>query len=150
MNWNGNKSVRLSQVCTAGFALLLAVADVGAVWMVPYVAEYLMFGQVVAFFVLFYLCSIPAWVALWGLWTLLGNLKEGRVFVTENVRSMRRVSWCCFAVSGLCVIGGFTLGAPLAELVLAGAAAFMGLIVRIVKNAFEQAIAMKDELDFTI
>ena len=30
------------------------------------------------------------------------------------------------------------------------AAAFMALIVRIVKNAFEQALAMKDELDFTV
>ncbi|MBR0311274.1 MAG: DUF2975 domain-containing protein, partial [Oscillospiraceae bacterium] len=27
---------------------------------------------------------------------------------------------------------------------------FMALIVRIVKNAFEQAIAMKDELDLTV
>ncbi len=30
------------------------------------------------------------------------------------------------------------------------AAGFMALIVRIVKNVFEQAIRMKDELDYTI
>jgi hypothetical protein len=35
-------------------------------------------------------------------------------------------------------------------LVVAAAAAFMGLIVRIVRDSFRQAVAMKDELDFTI
>jgi hypothetical protein len=35
-------------------------------------------------------------------------------------------------------------------LLVAIAAGFMGLIVRIVKNAFQQAIAMKDELDYTV
>ena len=33
---------------------------------------------------------------------------------------------------------------------LAAAAAFMALIVRIVKNVFQQAIAMKSELDLTV
>ena len=35
-------------------------------------------------------------------------------------------------------------------LLVAVAAGFMALIVRIVKNCFAQAAAMKDELDFTI
>ena len=35
-------------------------------------------------------------------------------------------------------------------LVCAMAAGFMALIVRIVKNAFQQALLMKDELDYTV
>lgn len=150
MNWNENKSVAFSRLCTALFAVLLAAVDVGAGWMYPVAAQLLAPGQCIALFLLFYLCSVPAWAALWGLWSLLGNLKRGRVFIPENVRQMRRVSWCCFIVSALCLTGTVTVGMPLAELVLAAAAAFMGLIVRIVKNAFEQAILMKDELDLTI
>ena len=30
------------------------------------------------------------------------------------------------------------------------AAAFMALIVRVIKNAFAQAVKMKDELDYTV
>ena len=37
-----------------------------------------------------------------------------------------------------------------ARVLIAIAAGFMGLIVRIVKNVFEQAITMKDELDLTV
>ncbi len=150
MNWNENRSVQLSRVCVAGFALLLAAMDIGAVWLIPFISAMLVQVQCVWLYVELYLCSVPAWAALWGLWKLLGNLSRSVVFAEENVRSMRMVSWCCFAVSALCVVGGFTAGMPLFQLVLAGAAAFMGLIVRIVKNAFEQAISMKDELDFTI
>ena len=35
-------------------------------------------------------------------------------------------------------------------LFIALAAGFTGLIVRVVKNVFQQAIAMKDELDLTV
>ena len=33
-----------------------------------------------------YACSPAAWAALWGLWRLLSNLKDNRVFESENVR----------------------------------------------------------------
>ena len=35
-------------------------------------------------------------------------------------------------------------------LLVAAAAAFVGLILRVVKNVFEQAVTLKDENDFTI
>ena len=56
-------------------------------------------------------------------------------------------SWCCF---GACLVSfASSLYWPPIMLV-AIAAGFVGLIVRIVKNVFEQAITMKDELDFTV
>ena len=73
------------------------------------------------------------------------------MFVEENVKLLRAISWCCFGAAAATLVGGAAavkLFLPL--LVLAAAAAFMGLIVRIVKNVFQQAITMKSELDLTI
>lgn len=149
-NWNENKSVVLSKVCVGAFALLLLALDVTAFWLIPMMFELLSRFQVTGLILVTYLCSVPAWAALWCLWKLLGNLGKGLVFVAENVRWMRLVSWACFGVAFLCAVVGCWFVHLVIILVLAGAAAFMGLIVRIVKNAFEQAISMKDELDFTI
>lgn len=57
--------------------------------------------------------------------------------------SLSRVCVCAFALllAGLWYLPFF---------VAAMAAAFMALIVRIVKNAFQQALLMKDELDYTV
>ena len=60
---------------------------------------------------------------------------------------LRAVSWCCAAVAAVCLLSA---GYYLPFLVAAMAAAFMALIVRIVKNVFQQAVRMKDELDYTV
>ncbi|MFR1758596.1 MAG: DUF2975 domain-containing protein, partial [Christensenellaceae bacterium] len=59
----------------------------------------------------------------------------------------RITSWCCFGACLICFASSFYC---LPILLIAIAAGFMGLIVRIVKNVFEQAITMKDELDLTV
>ena len=94
-----------------------------------------------------YLCSIPAWVALCCLFRLLQRIRKDTVFCAENIRSMRVTAWCCMAVALLCAAAAFFH--PML-LVVAAAAGLMGLIVRIVKNVFQQALEMKDELDFTV
>ena len=150
MNWNQDKSVTLSQVCVIFFGGLLAVLDLTAYWTTRYFAQIsgaLEESQAVPLMLLFYLCSVAGWAALWNLWKLLKNIRKGQVFVAENVAAMRLVSWCCFGVGIVCVVGAVVY---LPLLIAAAAAGFMGLIVRIVKNAFEQALAMKDELDFTV
>jgi hypothetical protein len=151
MKWNEDKSILLSQCAVVFFALLLGGMDVGAWWITHYFVELsrlLSGAQYRDLLAVVYLCSVAGWVALWQLWRLLGHIRRGEIFVRENVTAMRGVSWCCFAVMAVCVAGA-GLVYPLL-LVVAIAAGFMGLIVRIVKNAFQQAIAMKDELDFTV
>ncbi len=151
MNWNQNKSVTLSRVCVVIFGALLAALDASAYWTIGYfmdLSNLLSGAQYLHLLILFYLCSIAGWAALWSLWRLLKGIRKGLVFVPENVALMRAVSWCCFAVGILCAAGTVTVYPLL--LLAAVAAGFMGLIVRIVKNAFEQAISMKDELDFTV
>lgn len=94
-----------------------------------------------------YLCSLPAWAALYWLHRLLGSIAAGQIFVPENVRALRAISWCCAAACAVCLASTFYY-APWS---LAGVAAgFMALLVRVIKNCFEQAVRMKDELDYTI
>ena len=153
MNWTKDRSIVLSQACVAVFAALLLALDVSAAVMVPLVERRTqMFLTLVTinhtlWTILVALCSAFAWPALWKLWRLLGNLREEKVFVEDNVRLMRAVSWCCVGVALACAVCGVWY-APL--FVLAASAAFMALIVRIVKNVFQQAIAMKSELDLTV
>ena len=149
MNWNTNKSIILSQVCVAVFALLLAALDIGAHWAVGwYIVLRGMAGQQGAgMTATIYLCSVFGWLLLWQMWRLLGNIRRGEVFIPGNVRCLRLVSWCCVGAGAVCLASSFFY-LPFAAVAIA--AGFMALIVRIVKNVFEQAIRMKDELDYTI
>ena len=149
MNWTRDESIRLSQLCILFFALALAGLDIGFWWFARWFAwlRGLSAQAGLGIVIAFYLCSVFGWICLYRLWRLLGGLRRGQVFVPENVTHLRGVSWCCAAVALIC------LGAALCYLpflFVAAAAAFMALIVRIVKNVFQQAIAMKDELDLTI
>lgn len=64
-----------------------------------------------------------------------------------NVTALRRISWCCAGAAVVCLAAAY-IYLPFAFLGVA--AAFMALIVRVLKNAFAQAVHMKDELDYTI
>lgn len=149
MNWSTNKSIILSQVCVVIFALLLAALDIGAYWAVGWYIRLrgMAWQQGAGMTATIYLCSVFGWVLLWQMWRLLGNIRRGEVFTLSNVRCLRTVSWCCVAAGAICLASTFFY-APFAAVAIA--AGFMALIVRIVKNVFQQAISMKDELDYTI
>ena len=74
-------------------------------------------------------------------------IRRGEVFCPSNVARIRAVSWGCIAASVL-----FAALTP--SFYLSGAVAFIaffvGLCLRVVKNAFEEAVALKEENDFTI
>ena len=151
MNWNKNKSIVLSQVCVVIFSILLACADVGAYWLSKwFTALAVSLNQGADVYLLMasiYSCSVFAWLILYSLMRLLINMRMGHVFEVSNTRYMRRTSWSCIAVAVICFISGIYY---IPFVLVAVAAGFIGLIVRIVKNSFQQAIAMKDELDLTI
>lgn len=154
MRLTNEQSIRLSRVCVWLFMLLLAALDLGCYWAVDWYIgtrpALLGFGlrEGVLMMGTIYLGSIPAWGLLINLHRLLAALAAGQVFVPANVKRLRRVSWCCAAASLLCLVSGLWYYLP--WLLVAAAAGFMALVVRIVKNCFAQAVAMKDELDFTI
>lgn len=149
MNWNKDKSIVLSQVCVAVFAALLLAVDIGCYWDVKLFAELrnMSWQTGVGIMITVYLCSVFAWLLLWHMWGLLGNLKQALVFTAENVRHLRVVSWCCVGAALICLVSSLWY---LPFVFVTVAAGFMALIVRIVKNVFQQALAMKSELDLTI
>ena len=149
MNWSKDKSVVLSQVCVVLFALCLAALDAGSYRIALWFTENRFFHFQRGLLLMASIClgSVFGWICLYQLWRLLTNIKRGEMFVPDNVRRMRAVSWCCAGAAAVCALSAAYY---LPFIFIAVAAGFMALIVRIVKNAFQQAIAMKDELDLTI
>ncbi len=158
MNWNQDKSIVLSLVCVWLFALVLLASDAAAVIYLigqltgeaPFLPE--TYGiaadaETPLLTVFWLLFSIPAWIALFELRMILICFRKNRVFEAGTVRHMRIASWACVGAAAVCLAGTFFYPGMF---VPALAAAFMALIVRIVKNSFEAAIRMKDELDLTI
>lgn len=150
--WNESRSIKLSRVLVLLFFIALLACDIGGWWLVQFICEMLVHrnhGLAGGYVLLacLYLCSVPAYLLLYDMNRLLRNIQAARVFLPANVRLLRRISWCCFAAALICLVG-----APVwySLLIVTVAAAFVGLIVRIVKNVFEQAILMKDELDYTV
>ena len=76
------------------------------------------------------------------------NLENDLVFVPQNIKWLRFISYGCLSAGLLLIIA--TVVYHKLFLVLSLAALFMMLIVRVIKNAFEQAVKMKEELDLTI
>ncbi len=149
MNWNKDKSIALSQACVVLFALLLLALDIRAYWLALWFVQVrqMRWQLGVLLTASIYVGSAFGWLCLYELWRLLANIRRGEVFIAANVRCMRVVSWCCV---GAAAVGLASTAYYLPFAFVAVAAGFMALIVRIVKNAFQQAIAMKDELDLTV
>jgi len=85
---------------------------------------------------------------------LLGNIRRAEIFTASAVSKLRGISWCCFAECLILVGGGIhfyrVFIMPHAFLVIAFAAAFLGIVLRVVKNVIEEAVAIKCENDYTI
>ena len=150
MKWNEKYSIRLSKVCVALFALTVVALALTAPWVVNWFVKFsraMLLGREHFLLMSFYAAVPPALAVLWLLWPLLGNLQEGRVFIPQNGAFLRRGSWFCIAAAGICLASGLYSLPFLLVAVLAG---FMALIVRVVKNVFEQAIILQDDADYTI
>ena len=147
--WNHRKSTVCSLVCTR---VVMAALVVAAVFLPKILNFYEIKGtigeeNIVPIMVVIYCCYVPAFIALLKLDRLLTNIKKAQVFIAENVRCLRIISWCCFAAAAVILIGAkyYTL-----FVIVAVAMAFMGLILRVVKNVIEEAVVIKEENDYTI
>ena len=95
-----------------------------------------------------YILGILALLTLFCMLRFIVNLENDLVFVPQNIKWLRFISYGCLSAGLLLIIA--TVVYHKLFLVLSLAALFMMLIVRVIKNAFEQAIEMKEELDLTI
>lgn len=148
--WNGEKSITLSKLCIVIFLGLLFAAVVSAPWLTRWFVNFSQAGQqgnVSYFMATIYVGSVPAGYLLYSLLNLLRRIDAGQVFVAGNVELLRRISWSCFLGA---VIALASLFYYYPWFFVAVAAAFMGLIVRVLKNAFAQAVELKNEADYTV
>ena len=129
---------------------VLIAAVVSAPWLTRWFLDFSQArvkGPESFFLATIYVGSIPAAYLLYNMFHLLRRIEAGQLFIAENVECLRRISWSCFLGAGVAFISGFYY---LSWLFVFVAAAFMGLIVRVVKNMVAQAVALKNEADYTI
>ena len=144
-----NASVTLSLICCAvGFLGLIAIAVLLPFALPkgnggPYDGQYI--GRMLP---MSYLMLVPVAVADGFLVKLLLLVKKHLVFTDRAVSCLRTISWCCFIEAGLFVVIGVLFFGI--DLILAFVAGFLGLVLRVVKNVIEEAVALKAENDFTI
>ena len=144
--WSGRKSISLSKFCVLVFAVMLIGTVLSAPWLITWFRPDLA-GKKVLFLSTIYSGSIPAAVLLYCLYQLLRHIELEQVFITKNVEYLRRISWCCFAGSVICFA---SIPYYFPWCFVAVAAAFMGLIVRVIKNVIAQAVELKNESELTI
>lgn len=147
--WNPSKSVLVSSICTKIVIGIVICTAFAAPFLVKNYISYTMKDPhvITPLLATIYACAVPGLVALFSLDRLLANIKKKDVFSEKNVKHLRLISWCSFAVSIILFVSGFYY---LLFLLIAVAAAFFGLILRVVKNVIEQAVMIKNENDFTI
>jgi len=148
--WNDSKSLVLSKVCVVLFMVLMVVCAVLA----PRLVARLMVMSSIAdsagmvlFLCTIYSGCIPAAGLLVSLHLLLRRISNGDVFVRENTACLRYMSWCCYAGALICLISAIYY-LPWATIGIA--AAFMGLVMRVIKNVFAKAISLQDDAELTI
>ncbi|MEL7658897.1 MAG: DUF2975 domain-containing protein [Bacillota bacterium] len=147
--WNPSKSVIASSICTKIMMIIVIVGALSASYLVKAYVDFTLKDPDIIFplTMTIYACAVPGLIALFRLDRLLVNIRKKDIFIKKNVKHLRVISWCSFAVSIILLVSGSYY---LLFLIIAAAAAFFGLILRVVKNVIEQAVLIKDENDFTI
>lgn len=97
--------------------------------------------------ILFCLLFAPILLAFYGLHKMLSNIQQGLIFSVQNTASLRLVSWACFFAAIFLLIAAFKWPVLIFA---SGVIGFLGLFVRVIKNMLSEAIAIKEENDFTI
>lgn len=150
--WNKDKSVILSGLLIKAVYLLIVACCIAAPFMVRLYDNSIILASgaksvFVPLLVTLYCVVPPALIALVSLDLLLWNIRKGKPFIQKNVMYLRIISYCCFAAAVVFIY--FSFLRPIG-FVIVFATAFFGLILRVVKNCFEQAVAIREENDFTV
>jgi hypothetical protein len=148
--WNDKKSLNLSKLCLLLFISGLIGTIVTAPWLTRWFLSFSraeLQGAEPFFLATIYVGGIPAGTLLYNLFGLLQRIEKEQVFITKNVEYLRRISWSCFMGAGIGVVSAFYY---FPWVFVAVAAAFMGLIVRVVKNVLAKAVELQNEVDYTI
>ncbi|WMJ22403.1 DUF2975 domain-containing protein [Paludicola sp. MB14-C6] len=146
--WTKSKSIALSSILVKFVMILLTI---GA-FIIPKISEWydkISYRESIFWplTIILYCTLVPAFIAIFSLNKLITNINKDNVFVDQNVKLIRILSWCCFLASLLFGILGFY---RFIAFLLCFAAAFFAIILRVIKNVFEKAITIREENDYTI
>lgn len=147
--WTYFRSLTLTRIVTVIFMLLLII---GLIFLPAIVRDYLRISGkpdslYTGLLIVLYASAVPAAALLGCLWRLLENMAHKKVFTRENTKLLRVLSWCCFLISLIYAVFCYQY---VMAVIISVAAAFIGLILRVIKNVFEQAYEIKTENDFTV
>ncbi len=140
------KSIKVSLILTYIFMFLLIAGIISLPWLVQWYVEicHRKPGLPTTIMLTCYPCVPFAAVCLWSLRTFLKNLLDDKINTLQNVSMLNRISWCCFGIMAIMLISGRFY---LPFYVCAICAAFLGLILRIVKNLFHIQIEKEKSKD---
>lgn len=148
--WNKKRSILLSKVFIIVFLLVFAACMIGGPWLVDWVmlsSRRAQEWQVPWFLATIYAGGVLVLAILGLLLAVVWNVGRGIVFDRRNIGRLRLISWLCMAGAAVCLASSFYY---LPWLIVCMAGAFIGLMVRIVKNILAEATLLKEENDYTI
>lgn len=146
--WNHDKSLVLSILSVKIFFVLWCILLIGGYFITKAYVEYMDAPNlIIPILPALYACLIPAFFILLDLYKVLMNIRNEEVFVIQNEKHLRRISWACIVVAMITIVSAFGY---LPFLFIAVAFGFFGLLIRIIKNIVAQAIVLKMENDYTI
>lgn len=94
-----------------------------------------------------YACNLMAFFVIMPLFKLITNLKKGEVFVVSNTKQLRMISTGLYIIALIFAL--FAIIRPF-SLMFTFLFAFIGLILTVVKNVFEEAVLLQEEQNYTI
>lgn len=150
MSWSYQKSIFLTKLCilffTAGYLSVIFTCPVITAQFTHYSISAL--GKSKWWFMAtIYACAVPIGILLWNLWKLVKDIGLEEILTGNNIRRLRVISWMCFFVSLFCLL---SMTYYIFWGIGSACLAFMGLLIRVIKNTFERAKELKEEVDFTI
>lgn len=145
--YTSDKSTKLTLAVTYLAAIILALLMIFASPIAKYILGEGTKNAFLSAVAAFYICCPAAWFAIYNIRRILKNVLADTVFSPDTVKLLRRLSWCCAFVALVCFITTyfchifftFTIGA-----------AFMTLILRVLKNVIACAVEIKEENELTI
>ena len=134
----------IDRICIAVWIACLFLVPQIARWYDMYSNKESIFIQLV---ILLYLAMIPAAIILVKINTLLSNIQIEKVFEHDNVKCLKIISYCCFVIA---VLAAIMIYWRILAFVVVVAFGFVGLLLRVLKNVFEQAVVLREENDLTV
>ncbi|MEG1782144.1 MAG: DUF2975 domain-containing protein [Oscillospiraceae bacterium] len=150
MYWNSDRSLKLSKICIYIFFVSGVLLCIFAPYLLNLLVEMrpdVLKGKLPLLYLSVYCLSLPAFLALYNLYRLLDNIDKQLVFTQGNVSILRSLSWLCILAGVISLVSSLYY---LPFLIVGILAAFVGLILRVVKNVFCEAVQLKADNDFTI